>query len=182
MSASATSPAYGLPSEAQAPECAWYAAYTCARHEKRIAHQLQERRIEYFLPLYRSVRRWKDRKKELELVLFPGYIFVRLPRANRLRVLQLPGVVRFVSFNGLPAALPENDIEALRKGLLHNLRAESHPYLTAGRRVRVVYGPLSGAQGILVRRRNNSRLVISIDAIMRSVAVEIDEADIAPLV
>lgn len=181
MTATATSPAFGFGLTAQASGSAWYAAYTCARHEKRIAQQLQERRIEYFLPLYRSVRRWKDRKKELELVLFPGYIFVRVQQADRLRVLQLPGVVRFVSFNGQPAALPENDIEALRNGLLHNLRPENHPYLTSGRRVRVVYGPLSGAQGILVRRRNNSRLVISIDAIMRSVAVEIDEADIAAL-
>lgn len=159
----------------------WYAAHTCSRHEKRIAQQLQERGIEHFLPLYRSVRRWKDRKKELELVLFPGYIFVRLDLADRLHVLQLPGVVRFVSFNSLPAPLPANDIEALRNGLAQNLCAEHHPYLTAGRRVKVVYGPLSGAEGIFVRRRNNSRLVVSIDAIMRSVALEIDEADVVPL-
>src|SRR5579885_3530841 len=81
---------------------AWYAAYTCSRHEKRIAQQLDERGISHFLPLYHSVRRWKDRKKELELVLFPGYVFVQLDLANRLQVLQLPGVVRFVSFNGRP--------------------------------------------------------------------------------
>jgi transcription antitermination factor NusG len=159
---------------------AWYAAYTCSRHEKRIAQQLQDRGIEYFLPVYRSVRRWKDRKKELELVLFPGYVFVRLELTNRLQVLQLPGVVSFVSFNGQPAVLPGNDIDALRNGLSHNMLAEHHPFLNVGRRVRVVYGPLSGAQGILVRRRNNSRLVISIEAIMRSVAVEIDEADVLP--
>jgi transcription antitermination factor NusG len=160
---------------------AWYAAYTCSRHEKRIAQQLHQRGIEHFLPLYRSVRRWKDRKKELELALFPGYIFVRLALEDRLHVLKLPGVVRFVSFNGLPAALPANDLEALRNGLTQNLCAEHHPYLTIGRRVKVVYGPLSGAEGILVRRRNNSRLVVSIDAIMRSVALEIDEADVVPL-
>jgi len=158
----------------------WYAAYTCSRHEKRVAEQLDERGIEHFLPLYRSVRRWKDRKKELELVLFPGYVFVRLDLADRLRVLQLPGVVRFVSFNGLPAALPGDDIEGLRNGLSHNLVAEHHPFLRVGRRVRVISGPLSGAQGILVRRRNDSRLVISIEAIMRSVAVEIDATDVIP--
>ena len=159
----------------------WYAAYTSARHEKKVAQQLCERNIECFLPLYRSVRRWKDRRKELDLVLFPGYVFVHLALAERLRVLQLPGVSRFVSFNGQPAALPNDDVEALRNGLAHCVAAEHHPYLTVGRRVRVVYGPLSGAQGILVRWKNNSRLVISIDAIMRSVALEIDEADVVPL-
>ncbi|HUK49047.1 MAG TPA: UpxY family transcription antiterminator [Terriglobales bacterium] len=159
----------------------WYAAYTYSRHEKRVAQQLQERGVDHFLPVYRSVRRWKDRKKELELVLFPGYVFVHLELVKRLQVLQLPGVVRFVCFNGQPAALPTEDIEALRNGLSHNVCAEHHPFLNIGRRVKVVYGPLTGAQGILVRRRNNSRLVISIEAIMRSVAVEIDEADVVPV-
>lgn len=159
----------------------WYAAYTYSRHEKRIAQQLEERGIDHFLPLYRSVRRWKDRKKELELVLFPGYVFVRIDLVNRLKVLQLPGVVRFVSFNGRPATLPGNDIEALRNGLSHNVVAEHHPFLNIGHRVKVIYGPLSGAQGILVRRKNDLRLVISIDAVMRSVAVEIDEADVVPI-
>ncbi|MBO0911132.1 MAG: UpxY family transcription antiterminator [Acidobacteria bacterium] len=159
----------------------WYAAYTCSRHEKRVAEQLEERGIEHFLPLYRSVRRWKDRKKELELVLFPGYVFVRLDLAHRVRVLELPGVVRFVSFNGQPAALPGDDIDGLRSGLSHNLVAEHHPFLNVGRRVRVISGPLSGAQGILVRRRNDARLVISIEAIMRSVAVEVDATDVIPV-
>jgi|SRR5579864_32294 len=159
----------------------WYAIYTHARHEKKVAQQLEERRIEHFLPVYRSVRRWKDRRKELDLVLFPGYVFVRVSLAQRLRVLQLPGVVRFVSFNGQPAALLGADIEALRNGLLQGIRADHHPYLTVGRRVKVVYGPLSGAQGILLRAKNNCRVVISIDAIMRSVSVEIDEGDVVPL-
>jgi len=160
---------------------AWYATYTHARHEKKVAQQLEERHIEYFLPVYRSLRRWKDRRKELDLVLFPGYVFVRLSLADRLRVLQLPGVVRFVSFNGQPAALLETDIEALRNGLTHGVRAEHHPYLTVGRRVKVVHGPLTGARGILVRNKTNCRVVISIDAIMRSVSVEIDEADVIPI-
>lgn len=159
----------------------WYAAHTRPRHEKRVAQQLQERGVEYFLPLYHSVRRWKDRRKELDLVLFPGYIFVQLALADRLRVLQLPGVVRFVSFNGLPATLPSEDVEALRSGLSQNLHPEYHPYLIVGRRVRVVSGALCGAHGILVRRKNNCRLVISLDAIMRSVSLEIDEADVVPV-
>src|SRR6266566_1072622 len=161
--------------------CSWYAACTRARHEKKVAQQLEERGIEYFLPLYRSARRWKDRRKMVDLVLFPGYVFVRLVLKDRLRVLQLPGVARFVSFNGHPAALPESELNALRNGLSRDMNAEQHPYLTVGRRVKVIYGPLSGAQGIFLRRKNNCRLVISIDAIMRSVALEVDEADVVPL-
>lgn len=169
------------PLDAPPSVSAWYAAYTCSRHEKRIAQQLEDRGIEHFLPVYRSVRRWKDRKKELELVLFPGYVFVRLELIHRVQVLQLPGVVRFVSFNGRPMPLPSAEINALRNGLAQNVLAEHHPFLNVGQRVRVIYGPLTGAQGILLRRRNNSRLVISIEAIMRSVALEIDEADVVPI-
>jgi transcription antitermination factor NusG len=156
----------------------WYAAYVCTRHEKQIARQLEERRMNCFLPLYRSVRRWKDRRKELDLVLFPGYVFVQLDLQDRLKVLQLPGVVRFVSFNGHPAALPESEIEILRNGLKKGIHAEPHPYLKVGRKVRVKHGPLAGAEGILVRRKEKFRVVLSIDAIMRSVAVEVDEADV----
>lgn len=159
----------------------WYAAYTHARHEKKVAQQLEERRIDHFLPVYRSIRRWKDRRKELDLVLFPGYVFVRLSSGERLRVLQLPGVVRFVSFNGQPAALPGTEIEALRNGLAQGIRAEHHPYLTVGRRVKVTHGPMAGAAGILLRTKNNCRIVISIDAIMRSIAVEINEEDVTPV-
>jgi transcription antitermination factor NusG len=156
----------------------WYAAYTHARHEKRVAHQLQERGIEHFLPVYHSVRIWKDRRKELDMVLFPGYVFARIDLADKLRVLKLPGVVRFVSFNGQPTPLAGDDLEALRNALHRGVKAEHHPYLTAGRRVKVVRGPLTGASGILLRLKNNWRIVISIDAIMRSVSVEIDESDV----
>jgi transcription antitermination factor NusG len=159
----------------------WYAAYTSPRHEKSVAKQLEERRIDYFLPTYHSVRRWKDRRKEVDLVLFPGYVFVHIPLSDRLHVLQLPGVVRFVNFHGLPAALPENEIEALRSGLQNQIRMKSHPYLKVGRRVQVKNGPMAGVQGILVRRKQNCRLIISLDAIMRSVALEIAEEDVEPL-
>lgn len=158
----------------------WHAAYTHARHEKKVAQQLEERGIEHFLPLYHSLRQWKDRRKELDLVLFPGYVFVRFATRERLRVLQLSGIVRFVQFNGQPVVLPASDIDGLRCGLLQGLQAEHHPYLTVGRRVRVVHGPLLGARGILVRVKTNWRIVISIDAIMRSVAVEVDEGDVVP--
>ena len=105
----------------------WYAAHVCSRHEKQVARQLEERRVSCFLPVYRSVRRWKDRRKELDLVLFPGYVFVHLDLKDRLRVLQVPSVVRFVSFNGHPAPLPDSEIEALNNGLASGVRAEPHP-------------------------------------------------------
>jgi transcription antitermination factor NusG len=145
-----------------------------------VAEQIERCRISCFLPLYRSVRRWKDRRKELELALFPGYVFVRIALEDRLRVLQLPGVVRFVSFNGYPVPVPDGEMESLMNGLRSGVRLEPHPYLTVGRRVRVRCGPLARTQGILVRRKDKFRVVLSLDLIMRSVGVEVDESDIEP--
>jgi transcription antitermination factor NusG len=144
-----------------------------------VAGQLQERAIPHFLPVYRSVRRWKDRQKELDLVLFPSYVFVNIHPQEQLRVLQVPGVVRLVTFNGQPARLPQQEIEALRNGLAEGINAELHPYLKIGRRVRVLRGPLAGIEGILLRKKDKWRFVISIDVLMRSVAVELDAADVA---
>ena len=158
----------------------WYALYTCPRHEKCVAQQIEQRSISCFLPLYRSVRRWKDRRKELELALFPGYVFVRLAMKDRLRVLQLPSAVRLVSFNGQPAVLPETEIDQLRERLAQG-RVEPHPYLRVGRRVRVCGGPMQGLEGIIVRRKDRCRVVFSLDLIMRSVAVEVDESDVEPV-
>ena len=179
--APATSGETNLVQPASSAQVRWYAAHVCSRHEKQVMLQLQERRVDSFLPVYKSMRRWKDRKKELELVLFPGYVFVHLDLKDRLRVLQLPSVVRFVSFNGQPAALPDAEIETLSKGLASGIRAEPHPYLKVGQRVHIRFGPLAGANGILVRRKDKFRVVLSIDLIMRSVAVEVDEADIEPV-
>jgi len=162
----------------QAPEPNWYALYTCPRHEKRVAEQIEQRSISCFLPVYRSVRRWKDRRKELELALFPGYVFVRMALGNKLRVLELPGAVRLVSFNGKPAAIPAEEIEVLRDRLSGGRSIEPHPYLRTGRRVRVRHGAMAGLEGIIVRRKDRCRVVFSIDLIMRSVAVEVDEADL----
>jgi transcription antitermination factor NusG len=158
----------------------WYAVYTCTRHEKRVRQLLQERQIDCFLPLYRSVRRWKDRRKELELALFPGYVFVYIHFGERLRVLQLPSVVNFVTFGNRPAAIAASEIESLRSGVANGLCLEPHPYLKIGRRVRIKQGPLAGSTGILLRKRKKDKLrvVLSIDLIMRSVAVEIDACDL----
>jgi len=156
----------------------WYAAYTCGRHEKSVARQLEERSIDCFLPLYRSWHRWADRRKQVELALFPSYVFVHIDPRDRMRVLQLPGVVRLVTFNGNPAVLPETEIECLRNGLEQGIYAQPHPYLRVGRRVRVIRGPLAGVHGILARKKDKLRFVISIDVLMRSVAVELNAEDI----
>jgi transcription antitermination factor NusG len=161
-------------------ESRWYAAYTCANHEKRVREQLEQRSVEAFLPVYETVRRWKDRRVRLQLPLFPGYLFVRMAVVDRLRVLQVPGVVRLVGFNGQLAALPDEEIEALKKGLAGGVRAEPHPFLTVGRRVRVKRGPFEGRQGILLRRKGKLRLVLSIELIMRSVVIDVDIADVEP--
>jgi transcription antitermination factor NusG len=159
----------------------WYAAYTSANHEKRVAEQLGVRSVEHFVPLYESVRRWKDRKVRLQLPLFPGYVFVRLALRDRLRVLQVPGVVRLVGFNGLPTPLAEVEVERLRLALGQGVRAEPHPYITVGRRVRITAGPLAGCEGIISRKKSNLRVVLSVDLIQRSVMVDVDAADIEPL-
>jgi transcription antitermination factor NusG len=143
----------------------WYVAHTSANREKRVTEQLLQRSVEHFLPLYESMRRWKDRRMKLQL-------------RDRLTVLQVPGVAQLISFNGKPAALPDKEIEALRAGLATQLRVEPHPYLTVGRRVRVKSGPLEGAEGILIRKKNAYRVVLSLDLIQRSASVEVDASDL----
>lgn len=159
----------------------WYAAYTSARHEKKVAAQMQGNNIRFFLPLYRSKRRWKDRRKELELPLFPGYVFVHIALKDRLRVLQIPGVVQLVGFGGKPASLPDAEIDALSRALAGGICANPHPYLQVGRKVRVSDGPMAGMEGILVRRKEKFRVVLSIHLIQRSIALEIDESEVEPL-
>jgi transcription antitermination factor NusG len=162
------------------PEQHWYAVSVCPRHEKVVTAHLENRGLTCFLPVYRSVRCWKDRRKELDMVLFPGYVFVNLDLCNRLCVLQAPGAVRFVTFQGHPVPVQASELRPLALGLTAGLRAEPHPYLRQGRRVRVVRGPLADTEGILVRRKERFRLVLSVDLIMRSVMLEVDESDVEP--
>jgi transcription antitermination factor NusG len=156
----------------------WYVVYTNANHEKRVAQQLGQRSIEHLLPLYDSVRRWKDRRVHLQMPLFPGYVFVRFALRDRLQVLQIPSVAHLVSFNGRPTALPIEDIQTIQNCLNHGSQVEPHPYLQTGRRARVRSGPLQGLEGIILRRKNKTRFVLSFELIMRSVAVEIDETEL----
>jgi transcription antitermination factor NusG len=161
-----------------AAEVQWYAAYTSANHEKRVAQQLERRAIENYLPVYESVRRWKDRRVRLQLPLFPGYVFVRLALRDRLRVLQVPGVARLVGFEGRPTPVLAEDVEAIRACLAGNHGLQPHAYVRCGQRVRVLSGPLAGFSGIVVRQRGRTRLVVSFDVLERSVAVELEGTEV----
>ncbi len=161
-------------------ELRWYAVYICANHEKRVAVQLRERSVEYFLPTYECERRWKDRRVKLQTPLFPGYVFVRVALSDRLCVLQTPGIVHLVSFGGHPASLPQEDIQAIQNCLSQGLQVEPHPYLRDGHRVQVKRGPLQGMEGVIVRRKNRSRFVLSFDLLQRAVAIEMDAMDLQP--
>ena len=159
----------------------WYAACTRARHEKRVAEQLAGRSVDYFLPLYTSVRQWKDRRVGLQLPLFPGYVFVRIALRNRLRILEIPSVARLVGFGGTPTPLPEDEIAALKLGLESGVRALPYPYLKIGRRVHNTSGPFEGLEGILIRKKNDFRFVISVDLIQRSILLAIDASSMEPI-
>lgn len=160
-------------------EAKWYAIYTCPRHEKMVQQQLDAKTVDCYLPLYQSLRRWNDRKALIDLPLFPGYLFVRIPLSARLRVLTVPGVVRIVSFNGKPASLTNEEIQAIKTSVsLH--AAEPYPYLAEGKRIRIAAGPLKGLEGVVMRRKNKLRAVISVHSIMQSYAVELDVADAQP--
>ena len=165
----------------QAESRQWYAAYTCSRHEKRVAEQMELRAVEHFLPLYEAVHRWKNGRHRVQLPLFPGYVFFRIALKERLGVLQIPGLVQIVGFGGVPCSLPEKDILAMRDALIKGMQAEPHPYLPAGTRVKIMRGPLAGLTGVLVRYQTQFRVVLSVDLIMRSVAVDVQAADIALL-
>lgn len=158
----------------------WYAAYTRSRHEKSVADVLLHKRIETFLPLYGTMHRWKNGDHRVEVPLFPSYTFVRIALRDRLQVLKVPGVVRLVGFDGKPVALSPEEIEGLRRALSVGIKASPHPYLTVGRRVRVTAGPLTGREGILLRRKGALRMVLSIDLIQKSIVVDVDAGSLEP--
>jgi len=156
----------------------WYAAYTYSRHEKRVAEHLQRIGVESYLALYTATRQWNQRRAQVELPLFPGYVFVRIPLAERVRVLSAPGVAYLVGARGEPIPLADDEVEPLRDCLSQKLPAEPIAYLSAGSRVRVVAGPLSGLEGVIVRRDGGARFVVSIDLIMRAIAINIEGFDL----
>lgn len=159
----------------------WFALQVRGRYEKTVATLLRGRGYEPLLPLYVSRRRWSDRVKELELPLFPGYLFCRFDPIHRLPLLTTPGVVQIVSVGRIPAPIDEAEMAAIETAVRTGARSQPWPFLKVGQRVRVSSGPLWGHEGILVECRGHRRIVLAVTVLQRAVAVELDSADVQPV-
>jgi transcription antitermination factor NusG len=160
---------------AEAVHPAWYAVYTRARHERIVRESLEGRGIAAFSPSYKIKRRRKDRTVELDQLLFPGYVFCQLDPQDRLPVLQIPGVVFIVSRSGEPDPIDPNEINSLLAAIQSGRPVLPWDYIPNGQRVRIRAGALAGSEGVLSRIKSESRLVVSVTLLQRSVAVEIDQ-------
>jgi transcription antitermination factor NusG len=154
----------------------WYVVHTRSNFEKRVHGELVSKGLEAYLPAVREVHQWKDRKKLVELPVFPGYLFARFRDTdeNRLTVLRSSGAVRLLGPNGSLEPVPEAEVDSVRRLVDSGTPFSLHPFLREGARVRVKGGPLEGVEGILVAVKNQARLVISVQMLAQSVAVEID--------
>ncbi len=159
----------------------WYALRTRSRHEKQVREWLAKQEIERLLPSLVRISQWKDRKKAIDIPLFPGYCFAQFRWQDRLAVLKIPGVVQIVGSGSSPEPIPDEEIDALKKLMISTLPYDAHPYLREGMAIEVIRGPLEGIRGILLRKEKRYRLVISVHLIKQAAAVEIDAADIAPV-
>ena len=159
----------------------WFALRTAIGRERLVSGLLERRGYEGFLPVYRSVRRWSQRTKELELPLFPGYLFCRFDFSNRLPILTTPGVKLIVGLGRTPSPVRDDEIDAIRTVVNCGDGPEPAPYLEIGRRVRIRSGALCGVEGILVETKNRYRLVVSVEILLRSVSVEIDRDSVTPI-
>ena len=156
----------------------WFALKTRSRHEKKVELQLKRKGIECFLPVYESIRYWSDRKKKVELPLFSCYLFVKITLKEKMNALQTDGAVHFIAFNNLPAAIPDAQINSLKKIIDNNLPIAHVNDWEVGQKVEVKSGPLKGVQGKIQKIKNKSQLVIIIDALAQAVGVEIDEKEV----
>ena len=159
----------------------WYALKTRSRHEKVVRDQLVQRDIDTFLPVCESWRQWKDRKKKVELPLFPGYCFARFPLIDRLRVLSVIGVAALVSINERPEPIREEELTAIQQLVSTKLQYDPHPFLEEGMDVEVVRGPLTGVRGKLLRKDRVTRLVLAVTLVRQAAVVEIHPADVVPV-
>jgi transcriptional antiterminator NusG len=162
----------------------WYAIYTRSRHEQKVYDRLREKEIEVFLPLIQRWSRRKDRKKSIRVPLFPGYLFVRtqMDQFAYYEILKTKSVVRILCSAGVPAPIPDEQIHGIQILMKNNIAITPCQYLKAGERARVVNGPLTGIEGILIKiKPNKNRLVLSVDLIKESVSVELDEIDVEPI-
>jgi transcription antitermination factor NusG len=158
----------------------WYAVYTRSNYEKITADELMAKGLEVYLPAVRELRRWKDRRKEMETPIFPGYVFVRIEDngANRLRVLRTTGAVRILGNGNRLEPVPDYEVDGIRRLLESSTPFLAHPFLREGAWVRVRYGALKGVEGFLTRVKNKDRLVLSVQMLSQSVATEIDLGDV----
>lgn len=160
----------------------WFAVFTMPRHEKRVEAHLCVREIENFLPLYQRQRQWKDGSRGVvQLPLFSNYVFVRIEHRGRILVLKVPGVISIVGCGAQPLPVPDVYIHWLREGLRER-KIEPYPYLVAGTTVRIRSGIMRGMEGVLLRRKNDVRVVLTVEAIMRSITVEVEIDDVEPVV
>jgi transcription termination/antitermination protein NusG len=164
-------------------DACWYALSTRSRHEKVVAKQLDNAGIPTFLPLSKELRRWSDRNQPVAVPIFPGYVFVQISAMNELRVqvLKTPGVVTFIGTRGVPISIPEKEIRDICSLLSTGMACSPYPFLRVGQRVRIVGGALDQIEGTLVGRGPESKLVISIELIQRSLAISVYDLDIEPV-
>ena len=158
----------------------WFAVYTKSRQEKVARDELDALGLATFLPLVRELRRWSDRRKMVDIPLFPGYVFLRADEHERVRAFGVKGFVRFVSIDGRPVPVPPAELDAVREVLQKHIPFDPHPGLAPGEEVRLTGGPLRGVTGKLVRRGRHFRLLLAISALGQAISVEIDAADVAP--
>lgn len=158
----------------------WYAIQTRCRFEKKVATQLRNKGVEIFLPLVKQLHRWSDRRQVVEMPLFPGYGFVQLAASpvSRLEVLQTVGVTGLVMFNGVAVPVPEQQLEDVRRLLANEISCRTYPFLKVGQKVRIRGGCLDGLEGVLISEKRDHSLVVSIEAIQRSLIVRIDGYDV----
>jgi transcription antitermination factor NusG len=160
----------------------WYALHTRVRHEKSVERRLRDRGMEVFLPTTLEVHRWSDRKTKVEVPLFSCYVFVRcaLSAEDRTRVYQVESVHGFVGVRGASLPIPDEQIESIQKVLTQSA-GRSHPFLQVGQRIRIRGGAMDGVEGVFLSENGDHSLIISVDAIQRSMAVRIDGYDVEPV-
>lgn len=159
----------------------WYALHVRTRFEKVVARNLRGKGYEEFLPVYKRTNKWSDRVKEIELPLFPGYVFCKFNAQDRLPILTVPGVNAIVGIGKSLLPVEESELNAVRAVLKSGMYCEPWPYVEVGQRVRVEYGPLAGTEGLVTMIKNSYRLVVSVDMLQRSVAVEVDRECLKPV-
>jgi transcription antitermination factor NusG len=174
-------PMKSFASEADTSVRRWFALQVWTRKESAVASELQAKGFECFLPMFTSIRQWSDRVKQVELPLFPGYLFCRFELNNRRPLIVTPGVLQIVGVGKSPTPLDDAEISALQLAAASELPRQPWPYLSAGTRVKVVHGNLSGIEGILINFKGNHRVVLSVGLLQRSVALEVDLSWVIPL-